>query len=333
MKKILVFTLTIALFIMPLSALSAEASKLTGRSLTCYTREKDIPLDAKIVSGYYISSYLILALGLNENLVGIENKPETRPFYGAFAPDTLNLPQVGTAKALNLEAVAALSPQLVILPPQQSEASTQLKALNIHSIVVNPETLDGMSQAIIDIGAASGTDDRANAIVTWMNDSFHELTTLTENLDKPTVYLSSASSPLSTLTPNMFQATIVAAAGGQLVTSDIEGNYWAVISPEQLLSYDPNWIILASASTVTIQSLKEDMQLNTLAAIKTDKLIQMPCPLDGWDNPTPAAVLGSWWLASKLHPEVVSAELVLEKAMDYYSFVFGVQVTSEILGL
>ena len=50
-----------------------------------------------LVSGYYISTSLLIALGLEDNLVGIEAKADTRPIYALSAPPLLELPRVGTA--------------------------------------------------------------------------------------------------------------------------------------------------------------------------------------------------------------------------------------------
>ncbi len=45
-------------------------------------REVVIPQDVKrIVSGYYITTSMLIALGLDDNVVGIEAKANTRPIY------------------------------------------------------------------------------------------------------------------------------------------------------------------------------------------------------------------------------------------------------------
>ena len=69
-----------------------------------------------IVSGYYISTSLLLALGLKDKVTGIEAKASKRPIYKLAAPEFLELPNVGTAKEFDLETCASLSPELVILP-------------------------------------------------------------------------------------------------------------------------------------------------------------------------------------------------------------------------
>ena len=48
----------------------------------------------KLVSGYYISSSLLIALDLDEKLVGIEAKADKRPIYSLSAPEVIALPSV-----------------------------------------------------------------------------------------------------------------------------------------------------------------------------------------------------------------------------------------------
>ena len=55
-----------------------------------------------IVSGYYISTSLLLALGLKDKVTGIEAKADKRPIYKLAAPEFLELPNVGTAKEFDL---------------------------------------------------------------------------------------------------------------------------------------------------------------------------------------------------------------------------------------
>ena len=54
----------------------------------------------KLVSGYYITTSMLIALGQQDKLVGIEAKADSRPIYSLAAPELLELPNVGTASSL-----------------------------------------------------------------------------------------------------------------------------------------------------------------------------------------------------------------------------------------
>lgn len=75
-----------------------------GRDVTISERPQ------RIASGYYISTSLLLALGCQNRLVGIEAKAEERNIYALAAPEIIDLPNMGSAKDFNLEACIALKP-------------------------------------------------------------------------------------------------------------------------------------------------------------------------------------------------------------------------------
>ena len=60
----------------------------------------------KLVSGYYISTSLLIALELDEKMVGIEAKADKRAIYRLSAPELTELPSVGSAKEFDLEEQA-----------------------------------------------------------------------------------------------------------------------------------------------------------------------------------------------------------------------------------
>ena len=114
MKGMLALILSLALLLSGTVSL-AETWPLTvtdqaGRQVTIEKAPE------KLVSGYYISTSLLIALGLEDQLVGIEAKAAKRAIYRLSAPELIDLPSVGTAKEFDLEGCAALAPDLVSCP-------------------------------------------------------------------------------------------------------------------------------------------------------------------------------------------------------------------------
>ena len=75
-----------------------------GREVTIETEPKTL------ASGYYISTSLLIALGVQDELVGVEAKADKRTLYSLSAPELQSLPSIGTAKEFDLEGCAALTP-------------------------------------------------------------------------------------------------------------------------------------------------------------------------------------------------------------------------------
>ena len=115
----------------------------------------------KLVSGYYISTSLLIALDLDDKLVGIEAKADKRAIYSLAAPELIDLPNVGTAKEFDLEGCAALEPDLVILPIKLKNAVETLEGLGIDVLLVNPENQELLTETINMIASATNTEDKA----------------------------------------------------------------------------------------------------------------------------------------------------------------------------
>ena len=49
----------------------------------------------RLVSGYYITTSMLIALGLEDRLVGIEAKADSRPIYALAAPEPFGAAQRG----------------------------------------------------------------------------------------------------------------------------------------------------------------------------------------------------------------------------------------------
>ena len=62
-----------------------------GREVTIETEPKTL------ASGYYISTSLLIALGVQDELVGVEAKADKRTIYSLSAPELQSLPSIGTA--------------------------------------------------------------------------------------------------------------------------------------------------------------------------------------------------------------------------------------------
>ena len=141
---------------------------------------------SSIVSGYYISSSLLIALGLKDKVVGIEAKADKRPIYKLAAPELTELPNVGTAKEFNLETCAALSPDLVILPMKLKDAAQSLTDLGITVLLVNPESQDLLTEMINTIATATNTNSEAAKLLAYIDSQKDMLTSALSGVE-PTV--------------------------------------------------------------------------------------------------------------------------------------------------
>ena len=328
MKSLLVIALSLFLLFLISCGTSIEQDvTLYPITLTDQAgREIDIlePTD-RIVSGYYISSSVCIALGLTDRLVGIEARAETRPIYALAAPALLDLPNVGTARDFNLEACIALEPNLVILPNHLRDAADILTDMGIPVILLNPESYEEIIEMFILIGKATDTQERAEQIAEYFEESRVEIEKVGANIaDKPNVYVAGVSSWLSTAPKDMYQSTLVEIAGGINVAGDINGSSWMEISYEQLLAFNPDIIILPSEAGYEIDEVLNDPAIKELNAVKTNMVYKMPSDFEAWDSPIPASMLGARWLLHILHGDIYPFEYLQQATTEFYLEFFSI---------
>jgi len=321
MKRILALILTLAL-LLPTVAGLAETYPLTvtdqaGREVTIESAPE------KLVSGYYISTSLLIALGLDDQMVGIEAKANKRAIYRLSAPELIDLPSVGSAKEFDLEGCAALEPDLVILPLKLKNAAETLTSLGIDVLLVNPEDQELLSGMIDLIAAATGTTEEAQQLKAFTTTQEAALAEKLADAAKPTVYLAGNSSMLSTAGNAMYQSDMIRLAGGVNAAAEITDAYWVEISYEQLLAWDPEYIILASDASYTVEDVLADPNLAACKAVVSGNVFQLPNKAEAWDSPVPSGILGAVWLANVLHPDLFSQEACEALIDEYYETFYG----------
>ena len=272
----------------------------------------------RLISSYYITTSLLMALDLDERLVGVEDNAGLRPIYSLSNPKILELPSIGTAKELDLEACAALAPDLAILPMKVRDSVEDLEALGITVLLVNPESQELLIEMIQLVATATNTEEKAEALMGFIEIQENYLTEILSGADMPSVYLASNSSFLSTAGDSMYQSDMIRLAGGRNVAGEIEDTYWAQIDYEQLLAWDPEYIILPSSAKYTVADVMEDPNLSGCRAVVNGNVYQIPGDVESWDSPVPGSILGAFWLANILHPEKMTHTDYLEIMNEYY---------------
>ena len=276
-----------------------------------------------LVSGYYITTSLLIALGLQDELVGIEAKADTRPIYALSAPELLELPSVGTAKEFGLEGCAALAPDLVILPLKLESAADSLAELGIPALLVNPEDQALLNEAVTLIGTATNTQARAQALLDFSAEQEQRLADTLAGAETPSVYLAGNSDFLSTAGDAMYQSDMIRMAGGVNAAAEITDTYWAEVSYEQVLAWDPDYIVLASDAGYTVDDVLADPNLAGCAAVENGNVFQIPGDAEAWDSPVPGGILGAVWLSSVLHPDLCPEADSLAVIDEFYQTFYG----------
>ena len=294
----------------------------------------------RIVSGYYISSSACIALGLTDKMVGIEDKSAKRPIYKLAAPALIDLPNVGSAKAFDLEACIATEPDLVILPMKQKDTAQTLQEMGIATLLVLPESHEQLIEMFTLIGTATNTVKQAEKLISYYNTKLSAVTELTRDIpddEKPVVYLGSTSDILRTAPREMYQASLITTAGGKNAGDVLEGSSWTDIDNETFLAMNPDIIVIptdnfaVSSPDYTAEDVMNNPTFSDVTAVKNSAVYQMPVGYEAWDSPVPSGILGTLWMLKTLHPELYPAEQFAADVNEFYTVFYGFSVNEQDL--
>lgn len=328
MKKRIALFLALLILLTGITA-SAEitVTDAAGRTITL---EK--PAE-RFVSCYYISTASLLALGCRGQIAGLEKKADTRGLYKLAAPELISLPAVGSGKEVNLESILALQPDAVILPMKLSDAADSLADFGIPALLVNPEDEEGFRSCVRLLGAVSGKADEAEALLAKCDSVTDALTEKLAGAESVSVYMAAESNPLMTYPAGLYQDHLITLAGGVNVAGEIRNASKVTVSPEQLLLWDPEIIVIVSGAGYGPEAFTGNEQFASLRAVRKGHVYTMPEGPESWDYPTPSSVLGAAFLCSLTHPDLYGSERLLTDAVDFYRNIYGIETDAEILDL
>ena len=282
----------------------------------------------KIVTTFKPATLCVLSLGLEDRLVGIDTSSGRDRLGRAVFPGIQKVKGIGSkSMGINFETLVSLKPDLVILYSQKDglKLATRLEFLNIPSIVILPETFDTIKQSLGLIARAVGEADQTRAVDQCMDEIISLIQTRLKGLpakDRKTGYFASSRGLFSTTTGNMLQHEIFTTAGIYNVSCNLKG-YFQDISPEQLVKWNPDIMVLSRHMKKAAAKGLSNKALARITAVVNHKVYRCPSDLAPWDFPSPLSVLASLWLARKAYPDRFSDIDLKDKVNGYYKVLFG----------
>jgi iron complex transport system substrate-binding protein len=184
---------------------------------------------------------MLYGIGALDQVVGISD-------YCTYPAGVNRIPSVGGWQNFDLERIAALRPDLVIVDDGQDlVASDHFQKLGFRVMVVTDNMVEDVYAAIAALGRATGHDEAAAKLAASTRGELLRISQKTAALPKPKVVLIVDRTPgtlrdLYTATDGGFLAELVAVAGGRIAAPPAKGGY-AKLSKEDLLAIDPDTIL------------------------------------------------------------------------------------------
>lgn len=298
-------------------------------------RQVSIPKDIKrIATPYSIASSIIIALGAEDKIVGVEMNGDKNKIYQLAAPELTKAPAIGSGRTLNIEECLNLKPDLVILPTRMKDEVTKLEQQNIAVIAIAPEDLNSLRETIQLIGRAIGAEAKAKELADYYDQKIAMVQNLTKTVDpKPGVYLAGKENALSTCTKEMYQNYLIDIAGGRNVSQEIEKGFWANVSQEQVVIWRPEVVFIVQYAAYGPQDLLNDKKWQAIPAIQNKRVYKFPSLIEPWDYPTPAAILGILWATHTLHPDLYDRSKLEQDVVGFYEQFYNIKLAVGDFGI
>jgi iron complex transport system substrate-binding protein len=220
----------------------------------------------------------------------------------------LKLPKIGTFLAPDVEAIAALHPDLVVVEKNMNRLPEHLAQLHIRYVEFESLNLDTIYTGIREVGKAADATAAADRLIHEMQSGLGNVRKLTASVPKPTVaflvgHTGNHLEGLIAGAAHSYFSDLINMAGGINIFAGSSAPY-PTVSLEEILSRNPDVILELSGEDREKQ--KEYVKLwsayPSLRAVANGRVYSAPPEL--FLVPGPRAVETVRMLVHMLHPEL-----------------------------
>lgn len=239
----------------------------------------------------------IYALGLQDHLAGDTD-------YCVYPPDARNKPKVGGSINPNIESIAALHPDVVVVTKTLNRLETvrALEGLHIPVYAMNAQTVEEIISSTRRLAHALGYSESAAAVTKDMQRRLSELSQRLAGTTPKTVLFVVWQQPLISIGRNTFIADALKHAGAESIVDSTQN--WPQMSLEEVVKLQPEFLVSAASHTgegaVDTEALAKLPGWRSLVAVQKHKFILVD---EAIDRPGPSIANAIEEIARKLHPE------------------------------
>lgn len=196
---------------------------------------------ARIVSLLPTATEVLFAIGAGDALVG-------RSAWCDYPTEALRVTSLGDALfSPNLEVIAGLEPDLVLLYAGGSNAATaqRLREMGYPTLLVRTDLLEDVAKVAMLLGRATGHEEASDSLVAAFRTSLAAATT--RDPAGPTVFILAWDQPLTTLGRGSFVSDLIERAGGRNLFADIAAPS-APVGIETVAHRNPDWTLFITSS-------------------------------------------------------------------------------------
>lgn len=220
-----------------------------------------------------------------------------------YPEEAKKIERAGTFTSANLERLARIKPDVVLLVSGQEQLAGLLSHNNFHVQVLENTKLSDISANVRTLGSIAGRSVQADKLANALDGSVTRLKKLVAvDPKQPKLFYCVWPQPLLTVGKSSFLNDVITACGGVNIAGSTNTAY-PNFSAERLLIDQPDLIVLPAEAQGT--QLLTRPPWTSLKAVKEKRYFYLPQGAkDGLARPTVRIVDGLYWLSERLHPEL-----------------------------
>jgi iron complex transport system substrate-binding protein len=235
-------------------------------------------------------------IGLEDAIVGVTD-------YTDWPARLKSLPNVGSYVKINVEAVLALHPDLVLATDDGNPPATlqRLQDLGLRVVTMHLRDLDAIEGSILDLGATTGHNAAARRIVAEMRRVTSCVAARTRNVHHPRVLFAFDLDPLVAPGRGTFTNQLLALAGADSITRDVAQPY-PHLGMESVVARAPELILVSSMNPAGDAARVRDTVAKwpPIPAVRSGRVQLIDA--SNLDRPSQRIVYGITLLARTIHP-------------------------------
>ncbi len=212
---------------------------------------------------------------ITENLfaIGAGNRIVGTVEFSNYPEEAKRIPQIGSYEKIDLEAVAALRPDLVVAWESGNIAShvARLKAIGLNVVVTEARRIEDVPADLERLGALAGTGTGARAAAAKFRDRLAALRARYGSLPKVGVFYQVWNRPLMTVGGGQIISDAIRLCGGESVFAALKPMA-AAVTVEAVLAADPEAIVASGMGDARPEWLDEWRRWPSLTAVARDNL-------------------------------------------------------------
>jgi iron complex transport system substrate-binding protein len=289
---------------------SSPVSPATHEVIDGYGRSVRVPVNpSRIVSLAPSLTETLYALGIEDRLVGDTD-------YCDYPPDARKKPKVGGVINPNLEQIAALHPDLVLLTKEGNLLDTvrALDTLGIPTYATDARTINQIISSTQKLADVLNASTAGKELTADLQQRLAALQTKLSSVQPRRVLFIVWPDPLISIGKNTFVADAIHRAGA---VSIVDSNQdWPQVSLEEIARLQPDYLVFAASHTGSpgneFEMLANRQGWQILDAVRNRRYAVAD---DAIIRPAPRIVSVIEDLARQLHPDAFREKLPPEKGV------------------